>query len=125
VGFPNNNLGSSKTFVATRSVTNNSNGGAFTDVFKVKGDCVVDLEISGIVQGVGNAYKYRKFIVSNGTTVTDAIALISVGSTFDLQVAAAGGYVVTSVRQTAATGTSVTLNVTARVVGYPLGFLHV
>jgi len=117
-------FGGSKTFAASRSVSNASDV-TYVDVFKVKGDCVVDIEISGTVQGVGNSYKFRKILVTNGSTITDAIALITVGSAFDLQVAAAGGYAVISIKRTTATGTSVTMMVTARVSGYPTGFLRI
>ena len=91
----------------------------YTNIFQVDGDCTVEVEVCGTVQGVGRSHKYQKVQISGATpTVTDLIALSTVGSAFDLQVVASGGVVLIGVKRAAATGTSITVQVSARVHGH-------
>jgi hypothetical protein len=117
-------FGGSKMLGASREVVNNTPA-TYTDVFKVKGQCVLEIEFNGVVQGVGTGSQYTKVLLDGATpTITNIVAPVTSGAQFDIQVAAAGGYAVVSVRQHVAVGTSISMMVTVRVTGYPTGFLH-
>lgn len=126
-GENDNNLsgpGSTKDFDVDRYVTNSSNA-SYINAFQLKGDCMAEVFVTGIVQGAGNASKYRKVLISNDTTVTDLIAEVATGSTFDMQIAASSGYTVIGIKRNGATGTSADMQVRARVTGYVRDFSKV
>lgn len=119
-------MNSEKDFEVDRYITNASNA-AYVNAFQLKGNCIVEVFVTGVVQGAANnSMKYRKVLVTNdGATITDLIALVSVGATFDLQVVQSGGFVVVGIKRNGATGTSADMQVRVRVTGYVRDFSKV
>ncbi len=116
-GVAPSGLGSSKQFEVDRFVQNTSEA-AFVNAWQLKGECVVELFLTGIVQGAGNAQKYRKFLVTGDTTVTDLVSLVSVGAAFDLQVTASGGFTVVGIKRATGVGTNVQMQVGMKITGF-------
>ena len=119
-----NGPGSTKDFQVDRFISNLSNS-TYVNAFQLKGNCIVEVFVTGMVQGAGVAQKYRKVLVTGDTTITNLIPLVSVGSTFDLQVASSGGYTVIGIKRNGATGTSVTMQVRVKINGYVRDFSRV
>jgi hypothetical protein len=119
-------MDSEKDFEVDRFITNSSNA-VYVNAFQLKGNCIVEVFVTGIVQGAGtNSMKYRKVLVTNdGATITDLIALVAVGAVFDLQVVQSGGFVVIGIKRNGATGTSTDMQVRVRVTGYVRDFSKV
>jgi len=97
-------LASQKQIALSRFISNTSNA-TYADAIKLIGYGVVDVNVYGIIQGAGVCNYHRKVLVS-GTAITDINAAVTSGSTFDVQITAAGGYLVISVKRNGATGTS-------------------
>lgn len=117
-----NGSGSGKDFEADRLISNTDNT-TYVNAYQLKGNCMVEVFVTGIVQGAANnSMKYRKVLITADTTVTDITPLISVGGAFDLQIASSGGFTVIGIKRNGATGTSVAAQVRARVTGYVRDF---
>lgn len=113
--------GSEKEFVMEKVIQNTSSS-TFINAFQLKGDYVLEVFATGIVQGAGSASKYRKVLVTDDTTVTNLIAEVAVGAVFDLQITASGTVTVVGIKRNGATGTSADMNVSVKVTGYVRDF---
>lgn len=109
--------GSYKEFEVDRLI-NNTDNVTYINAFQLKGSCILEVFLNGIVQGSGNARKYRKVLVTDDTTITDLIPLVSVGSDFDLQITGSGGFTVIGIKRNGATGTQVQMKIGIKVIGY-------
>ncbi|HJW82428.1 MAG TPA: hypothetical protein VJ396_09310 [Acidiferrobacterales bacterium] len=116
-------MGSTKELQVDRYITTASNA-VYTDAFKFRGGCSVDVEVVGVVQGVGVCHKFRKVLI-DGATVTDVIPVVSTGAAFDLQIATSGSDVVVGIKRNGATGTSVGAAVRVKASGYVRNFSKV
>jgi hypothetical protein len=118
--------GSEKDFEVDRLISNSSNA-AYVNAFQFKGNCILEVFTTGIVQGAAaNTMKYRKVLITNdGGTITDLIALVSVGAVFDLQIVQSVGFTVVGIKLNGATGTRVDMQIRARITGYVRDFSKV
>lgn len=119
-GENDNNLngpGSEKSFELDRLISTTSNA-SYTNAIQLKGDCILEVFATGVVQGSGDTAKYRKVLITGDTTATDLIAEVTVGSAWDMQIASSGGYTVVGGKRNGATGTSLTVQMRIKVSGY-------
>lgn len=115
---------SSKTLVFTRFLNVSSNA-VYTNAVQFKGQCRAEVTVDGVVQGAGNGTKYRLVSIA-GAAVTNIIAEVPTGSTFDMQVIDGGsGYTLAGIKRNGATGTSVTAYMTVKLTGFPTAFSKV
>lgn len=85
----------------------NASDTVYADVCKVIGYGTVKIKVYGVVQGVGACNYYAEYLIS-GSTPTQIIAPVTTGASFDVQVAAAGGYLVVSAKRATGIGTTLT-----------------
>lgn len=100
---------SQKEISCSKFISNTSNS-VYLDAFKLIGYGTIEVNIYGLVQGVGVCNYHRKVFIS-GTTIADINAAVTSGAAFDVQMSASGGYLNVGVKRNGASGTTLTVYV--------------
>lgn len=99
----------------------NSSQVTYVDAIKVIGYGTLEVKVYGVIEGVGVCNYYKKVLLS-GTTVADIDTAVTSGASFDVQLAASGGYLVVSVKRATGVGTSTSVYVDVTAKGHITDF---